>query len=40
MPIKIYRNLDEMVLGTLIFAQSLHVGLQSGQSGRTKEANH
>ena len=26
-----------MVLGTLIFAQSLHVGLQSSQSGRTKE---
>ena len=26
-----------MVLGTFIFAQSLHVGLQSGQSGRTKE---
>ena len=26
-----------MVLGTFIFAQSLHVSLQSGQSDRTKE---
>ena len=26
-----------MVLGTFIFAQSLHVGLQSSQSSRTKK---
>ena len=34
---KIDRNLDQLVLGTLLFAHSLHDGLQSGQSGRTKE---
>ena len=31
-------NLDQKVLGTFHFAQSLHAGLQSGQSGRTRSS--
>ena len=37
MLLKIYRNLDQIVLKTFLFAHSLHAGLHSGQSGRTKE---
>ena len=38
MPVENIRNLDQVVLATLLFARSLHAGLQSGQSGGTKEA--
>ena len=32
---KIYRNLHQLILGTFLFAHSLHAGLLSGQSDRT-----
>ena len=39
MPIENIQELYQLVLGTLLFAHSLHAGLQgkSGQSGQTKE---
>ena len=37
MPTENIRNLDQLVLGTLLFASCLQAALQSGRSGRTKE---
>ena len=33
-PLKIYRNLDQLVLGTFLFAHSLHAGLQEAKVAR------
>ena len=37
MPTENIRNLDQLVLGTLLFTSCLQAGLHSGRSGRTKE---